>query len=1075
MFVSAVSAKGPTNEQIGDLLPVGDLTPAQFRVEFDEPLKLKNADIELVSCKISKKNEIVIDSNNNSIAVRMGSFYADYLTGDLTPTGEQYVAKIAPRIYNSRQDLADEIARQINNVMPTNAYKGWSASVVVDKIQLTYTKQTSPGFVDFQTQNKEGAITTEGIKWDKVVDNDFMTYDCEDKMVTKTANKFGAPPNLRDEYVTCRGIDFGTARPAEVLRSSVNEYGMWEGLTKTGLTAVLRPTKSVIQSSFDTGFGGWGGASGKPQYLTFEFKDHKMLDGSPVDAQYKNGSMFLPQTQKDSIPREYENLVHRQINGCLNQTRYVADPRGTPYNTSHNVKFPYSIQGAKAVSPGIFNGKSRLASYKSNWTGQLSFNSRPGRPGGGLPSIPDGYTFQLDTGGLKGEKNRAHSIVQMEGQEEDRLVIRTTQAPLIRGLPQQQVANGPIVDTTITTGDILKPSSIFPLPPPIIEYIVGSVGRFNNREYGKDFLAPSIQNRSVLPSGEVVIKAPYYKILEVDAAGLPSSICLVDSGEGSVVYDFTKPKLTSLYLNDPATWRFLVPGDATDEAIVMDQQIYRVEPLAADIGEDGGLVEVKDALRYGSFNMGVVRDNLYQDLILENNAEVPITEDDPTILDVIKDLEVSFMSILERDVNGEPEPLDNPDQARFICQQFQPTLTSDGAYDRFAIRDMRRTIFNARSGTWSNLQGDGQAMANWAAFPGVSDANGGIKIEIKNRDTFHFQVVVSNTAAYGGLAPGATVWGEQVVLCETGTKRGGAGSPFRMEQTMKTRFYPLHPCYSQMPSTDYEKNLVSYSCDGSIYEPRSNAYDFVGNGTLVNNYRANMAFQADAPAKTNGRQNQFVLTTSNPASVPPGEDCIIMLKSLNLDKSQISAAPAVPSSGSVLIGDFNPTTTGTLGFNTGLHSVMYSKIIAPALSTNFALNSATTNQPFISSFVVEIPSLPIKGYISKMFGDGDFKNRRGMGSALPIVGVVPAQEFPATNELIMNYHYKTPYPQPIQVRLASTQFLYSMDFRLRNTLDGQILRDLIHSTEITIRIHHLPDETGKTIREQEISQLVSVV
>ena len=80
-----------------------------------------------------------------------------------------------------------------------------------------------------------------------------------------------------------------------------------------------------------------------------------------------------------------------------------------------------------------------------------------------------------------------------------------------------------------------------------------------------------------------------------------------------------------------------------------------------------------------------------------------------------------------------------------------------------------------------------------------------------------------------------------------------------------------------------------------------------------------------------------------------------------------------------------------------------------------------------------------------------------MGSRLPIVGVVPATEFPETSDALVNYHYKTPYYQPVQVRLPATTFLYNLDINLRNLVSGKLLRDLLHSSEVILRIYPLPD------------------
>ena len=85
--------------------------------------------------------------------------------------------------------------------------------------------------------------------------------------------------------------------------------------------------------------------------------------------------------------------------------------------------------------------------------------------------------------------------------------------------------------------------------------------------------------------------------------------------------------------------------------------------------------------------------------------------------------------------------------------------------------------------------------------------------------------------------------------------------------------------------------------------------------------------------------------------------------------------------------------------------------------------------------------------------------RKGLGSRLPIVGVVPAGQV-AVNPLdpVVNYAFKSNYYQPTQVRLPTRQFLTYLDINLRSILTGKLLNDLLHSTEVIFRIYSLPDE-----------------
>ena len=200
MFVSAISSKGVDMSKIGDVLAgnsIGDLSPAIFRVDFDEPIELKNCDIELVSCKISKKNEIVVDAGNNLLSVRMGSYLC----------AEQYTAKLPFGTYTA-DTLAINIAFSLNEIMPDNLLKGWScAAIAVSGIlKLTWTQANAatlapPSKFQAQAKNDTELIETGLFYPDRSDDGDYVKYECSTAYLKQMDNPVKVPKSKNKELV----------------------------------------------------------------------------------------------------------------------------------------------------------------------------------------------------------------------------------------------------------------------------------------------------------------------------------------------------------------------------------------------------------------------------------------------------------------------------------------------------------------------------------------------------------------------------------------------------------------------------------------------------------------------------------------------------------------------------------------------------------------------------------------------------------------------------------------------------------------------------------------------------------
>lgn len=1024
MFVSAVSTKAADSVKPDDValgLSIGDLSPATFRVEFDEPIRLKNADIELVACKVAKRNEIIINDGNNSLTVRMGD----------SSVAEQYVAKIPHGSY-TEANLGIAIAEALNDVMPMNIYKGaFSTSIVANKIKITYTVQNAPNAVVFQDHAKF-AGNEEPIPFLKSDDGDYVEYVCEDSQKAQNRSPYRIPSDIW-EY--CGNVDAGSRMPDNLTRVGIDEFGIWEG--RRGLwEAILQPVECCTKSTFDAGFGGFGGGNGKPTYFTFEFERNVDEDGNTVDGLYKYGGMFNSNTMQLNTPRQYIPGGREFINGVLNVTKDINDIRGAPYNINHKMVFPY------CANPKV-NGNDKFTRknfYDTTWDGCIKFRKTSGKQGQ-VPQVPDSYSFQMDNINV-GSDHKARCLAKRVGFATDRVRIRPTAFPLIQGLPQTTAANGDEVDTFCA---VVPPLVVNPVN---IKYKVGSVGQLNSRAFGQTFLANNTQclHTATGPNGEDQYKLPFYKILSINPDGSPNEVVLVDSGERVIEFDptdATTVQNTSFYFNDPNTWEEITnSGDSEDT--IMETQIFRIEPDLSQIGSGPTFLEQATAKRILPFNIGLMRDDIYQSL-KANLPPVPYGSQ-PNPLALPKDIEIDVYS----NINNSSGAAVGPNNTIGVTiHQMQPSTDRDSDNTVFSdTQDVRRCLFQATSGTWSGAAGSGPAMANWTTFPGVTSPGVAVKISISMRDTYTQQIYISHCNNYVNTSSTFT---ESVLLSSTNITRGGAGGVVKNRSTIKTRFAPYHPVMSPLPMTIFEKNKVLVKCIGSIYPERNVYYKSDNLVSFQNNYEANQAFMAKGDFQA--PQNVF------PDPEPPGEKCVMMIKSKKLIPSQISPGPAPPPAGNTdlcVIEDFSPDDGATM-YNAGLHSVMYAQVTALNNDVDFPQDTIPIKQPFLPSFAVEIQNLPLSGYIGKGFDEGKITDRKGLGSRLPIVGIVPATEFPASFDQIVNYHYKTPYYQPTQVRLPTEQFLYNLDINLRNIVTGKLLQDLIHSSEVILRIYNLPD------------------
>ena len=385
MFITAVSSKTAYTPKVGDgNNSLGDLSPATFKVEFDEPLSIKNADIELVSCKVSKQNKIVISPGNNTLCVRMGN----------EVEGEQYKTSIKPGSYTAI-NLGEAIADALNRVMPINIHKpavpgfipstggGWSSVISAGKILLKKAQTSNPSENDFTNYLVPVSPSTNGAEHMISAGYEFNAVEKENTGGDAFAKFTGTLPpgqvNITNPYnipttdfLTCGGLDLGILpEPNEGVdkqtRQAVDNWGIWEQgrfpPSRGGeFDAVLTPTSCVLDSTLNIGYGGkasLNGPTNKPCYWTFEAEENISANwDEPIPNEYEDGSLFTTASQTVfSTLRNHPGRSYKSINGVLNSVVAKLDERGPPYTANRELLFPYA-RTAKIVA-GNFNAEKR--------------------------------------------------------------------------------------------------------------------------------------------------------------------------------------------------------------------------------------------------------------------------------------------------------------------------------------------------------------------------------------------------------------------------------------------------------------------------------------------------------------------------------------------------------------------------------------------------------------------------------------------------------------------------------------------------------------------------------------------
>ena len=635
-----------------------DLTPALFENELDEPLEVKNFEIELVSSVIRKDNTITLTPFNNTLLFRLGD----------STQGEQYTAILQTGEYTVTQ-LAVELGRALNEATPFNHFRGWSCSVTGTTFTITWTQPT------------KAPITNISI----IEDSDFLSFGYNNYQINSTSTtreyiqnyeSFGegncplettqqldTDPNSVRHNASYRGLDVGKSTVEDVTTTSIDNIGIdeWDGDVIYDIKTTLVLTDHNVY--VDPGVSG--------VYLTIEGEYY----GSVYED--KDGLIFT------EVLQQYDGQASQQLNGLyVTQGPGNNDERGSPYDKgSLGVTF---IADYVSTDGAIYN---RFESFRTTYNGNIIFNS------GGIIDIPN-RAFQIDPDDPEGT---AYSTLHFDGKSRQDLKLRITDSPLITGSHMHNSVN-------ITTGNILN----LGLPTfngTVIKYKLDSIGRMNNRTFGESAISGSPQGRS--PTG--IYKTPVYKITEIDANGQPTKVILLDTGE----YIGDVGSKGGLVLNDPNTFEIAQTGSATEEEIVV-QLCGKVFPTPADIGNTGLTATSVKEYQVLPTEVGLVNDLIHNQVTGPNGKRFgyAVDLDPPANVDFSKDFTVKLKPL---DVKNDEIEIEihqfQPNADSFGNDENNIDFTNP------QLIDQNQLVMRARSSSWNSLNFiTGSAPANWVGF-----------------------------------------------------------------------------------------------------------------------------------------------------------------------------------------------------------------------------------------------------------------------------------------------------------------------------------------------------------------------
>jgi hypothetical protein len=489
-------------------------------------------------------------------------------------------------------------------------------------------------------------------------------------------------------------------------------------------------------------------------------------------------------------------------------------------------------------------------------------------------------------------------------------------------------------------------------------------------------------------------RSAQYKILRVSGVGKIVDYCILDPGEGYSEGD-------KLLFDDPGTFNGILRDDVvrTNAASVTLSKANLSQDFITAFGAGPNKTgfAMESVKIYPAMSIGFTS---------QENADNPIST-------------VGTGGKRDADIMVEllpKEPLPSGGIDVFTIAVTQNVHYANGVNDKL----VKTLIHPVSCDTWADeitLSGDApEPLTNWSSFtPGQR-----LRITMDVRDVYNFEVKLSHMDATG------TTFEEEQRLAGTGyiIEQGIETTP--VLQTTRDSQLPLIPILKLSPCQFAQSpGFISYRYDGRF----ASTTDFFTNYTLI------------APVTS---------TLSNLSDkVVDGKDPRICIKTSPLSRSQISASPA--STNEVSAVDFDPHDSAGFGLIGGLHSAYFIDQGTTGAQRTFTAKSTPHVIPFFGAYSIEMPNLPLKGWVGKAY---DLTGtRRGIGQQSSIMHIVNADNnITSIGSTLSVFDYTAKFPMPVHVCLDNPTAYQSMQFRLRNIETGELMRDLLHPTQIVFRV-----------------------
>lgn len=1012
-----------------------DDSAALFECTFDESIgPLSGFNIELVSSVVRRQNSVVLTDLNNKILFRMGSAgtYSDPQPVDEGGVGEMYIAQIRTGAYSSMSELALEISKAMNAATPCNAWRHWSCSfdptTSVSAFQLSFAPPASPGAADASIaliQSPDILNYSYPTTYTESSTKSTLTFDRETTMSGQTL--FNCSPRCSIDSgqpaitgSSWCGSDVGSSPPVRDLGGNKNSFSVINqscssidiGVVENGgrLIADYSPSKVVTSSNYITD---------QTYYV--------LVDKRVAGSAYANNPQFYwadaePLTQTLSV-------VHPYLSGILLTSSPAADPkgRGPPYTRSSSKLHLPAKETSTPAQPVHPATRSFTYTYEGNLVFQTAGAAR--------------YSFHQNMENAEGrDADHASSNLYLGTEDStEPMELRRANACLITGLQQKSTPNNAVQTYIDTASGILQQPSVTEVGGTRLEYILGSIGRFN------------VQNGllSTNRQGELNGKyyTPRYMIMAVsgDKKQVTSAI-LLDGGEYILPAPGTGPTTdSSLFFNDPATYQTFPPIGSTAVTVsdVTEHLCTRCNPTAADIQTnapvDPGLV-----FRYLGCETSLANDRIFTNTSLRH---------DPTYR-----MNLSRRCDFAKDLSVELSPKEDSFYVRIT--QFQPTdaLFTNESYDdsTFLINpasDQFKTLLlggQMSPATWNSIQYAsgapspsawtvGTAAGNFnvqKADPTSGEPLSRVRVQIEVNNLFDQSIKLAYSE------DGGNSYGHFVTLTST-TQQITQPIPYAtFQSTMKARLFPYHPIICGFPTTGltHGEQIISLSGNYTRY-PQENC---VKNNSLI-------AVGSFIPT----------ITSFPPATMPNQSAPEILIKTFN-DYKAVPDNSAYPLTGATdcRVSEIPPGDIAMcgeiLGFNT-----TYSTNAGYTPSFDIQGTAIAGLTAETETYVVELLnfSRAIRGFVSNA---PDFTSTTsaayvGDGQPKAIIGVIPASQIEQPSGAFTKFVYNAPYPLPIRVEYNQGQTLYikNLSFRLSD-LQGRVIDDLESPSTLILRI--VPDE-----------------